>query len=237
MNELMIPEDEIQHWDELVREGSPKPWVGTLLKYNKGDYYAGPDDKNAIPLGTRVVCVMPSMLKGWVKWEAGKPIIHEMGLVVKGFVPAARNDLGDNDKKMWERDNRGDPKDPWQYNIYVVMIDVKTEQVFTFTTSSKGGRGAIGELAKIYGKNLRMFPGKLPVVELDTGSYKHTDYGRVATPSFKVVDWVDGADWLALVDADVNGEQPAKKQITTKPSEASPKKKGSNIKFDQNYSK
>ena len=36
--------------------------------------------------------------------------------------------------------------------------DVGDESLFTFTTSSRGGLSAIGELCKIYGKHMRQRP-------------------------------------------------------------------------------
>jgi hypothetical protein len=164
---------------------------GMLLRFSKGDYLAGQDSEE-VPLGTRFTAVMDSLSVGWVCWQANAPIEQRMGLVVEGFQPARRNDLGDHDKASWERDNDGEPRDPWQFTNYLILHKVDGGEVFTFTTSSKGGLGAIGELAKAYGKTMRQRPGQYPVIELDVGSYQHRDrsLGRIKYPVFKIVDWM-----------------------------------------------
>jgi hypothetical protein len=232
-NEITIPQSEITAYEAFVRETSSKIWVGTLLKFNKGNWLAGPDDKkeNEIPLGTKFVAVLPSLMNGWIKWEGAKPVGHEMGSVAKGFVPVPRSTLGDNDKAAWEKDKKGGaPRDPWQLSNYLVMIN-EEEQIFTFTTASKGGRSALGELVRAYSKMIHTEPKKLPIVELGKTHYKHTDYGKVFTPVFKVVDWVDGAAWLALLDV-VGEPEPEDKPITAKPAAPKPTK-GSNIRFQE----
>jgi hypothetical protein len=119
-----------------------------------------------------------------------------MGLVVDAFRSPQRSELGDLDKEMWERDSEGKPRDPWQPTNYLVMRDLDTGETFTFTTSTNGGFGAIGELAKAYGKHIRQHPDDYPVVELDVGSYQHRDRsrGRIKFPIFKIVDWVNKND-------------------------------------------
>jgi hypothetical protein len=43
--------------------------------------------------------------------------------------------------------------------------------LYTFATSSRGGINAIGMLSKEYGKNMRVDPEALPIVELDSDSW------------------------------------------------------------------
>jgi hypothetical protein len=232
-NEITVPQSEITAYEAFARETSSKMWIGTLLKFNKGNWLAGPEDKkeNEIPLGTKFVAVVPSLMNGWIKWWDNKPVAHEMGSVAKFFVPVPRSSLGDNDKTIWETDPKGDRRDPWQLSNYMVMIN-EQEQIFTFTTASKGGRSALGELALAYSKMIPTEPNELPVVEIGKSSYKHSkaSYGKILTPVFKIVDWVDAAAWLALCDA--GGEAEAK-PITAKPSEPKAGKKGSNIRFQK----
>ena len=82
------------------------------------------------------------------------------------------------------------------------------QEVFTFTTASKGGITAIGELAKLYGKSMREQPDALPVVELGVGSYAHANkaYGRIKFPRFEVVNWVDCKPYLALLASEAEAE-------------------------------
>jgi hypothetical protein len=72
--------------------------------------------------------------------------------------------------------------------------------VYTFTTSSKTGRGAVGEILKDYGHHIRQHPDEYPVVELQRRSYIHPKFGEQRVPVLKRVGWVKAkpyADALA----------------------------------------
>jgi hypothetical protein len=90
--------------------------------------------------------------------------------------------------------------------------------LYTFTTATKGGLGCIGKLCKDYGKGMRQHPNQLPVIELDVGSYLHSkrSLGRIKYPIFKHVRWVargpfdellNGGDDQAAI-ADQSSEEP-----------------------------
>lgn len=186
--------------------------VGTLLKFNKGDWLAG-EDADELPLGTVLIANMPSLQRGWIRWEDNKPDQHIMG-PIEGFTPPRRSELGDEDKDQWEEDQNGNPRDPWQESFYLQFVPEGAdlddeEQIYTFAASSAGGRGAIGELAKAYGKNRRMHPDLMPKVELQVSSYNHRnkEFGRIKVPVFKLVEFVDPTEKPA----------PAKKAPAKKP--------------------
>jgi hypothetical protein len=163
---------------------------GTLLKFSKGDFFAGQQDEE-IPLGTRFVAIMDSLLVGWVCWQGNAPIEQRMGLVSDAYQPERRNDLGDLDQEKWERDGENKARDPWQFSNYLILRRAKDGEIFTFATSSRGGLGAIGELAKAYGKAMRQQPDQYPVIELGVDSYQHRDrsLGRIKIPTFRIVGW------------------------------------------------
>jgi hypothetical protein len=193
---------------------------GTLLRFSKGDYLAGAStDAIEVALGTRFVAVMDSLTIGWLRWENNLPTDPRMGLVIDGFQPPRRSELGDHDKELWETDDEGTPRDPWQFTNYIEMHKIEGGEVYTFTTASKGGLGAIGELSKTYGKNLRQRPDDYPVVELDVGSYQHRDRsrGRIKYPIFKVVNWVNKN---GPSTNDASGAEPPKTPPPVKPATA-----------------
>jgi hypothetical protein len=175
--------------------------VGQLLKFSKGDYLAGQDNTD-IPLGTKLAAIMDQLMVGWIKWQDARPVEHIMGLVASGYVPKKRAELDDNDEDSWETDDDGHPRDPWQYSNYLIVVDQKEKTPFTFTTSSKGGIGAIGELCKYYGKAMRERPDDYPVIELGVGSYPHRvkTLGRIKYPIFKPVGWAAKAPLLKLLE-------------------------------------
>jgi hypothetical protein len=99
---------------------------------------------------------------------------------------------------MWETDNDGNPRDPWQFTNHLVLANPDDGQIYTFVTSSKGGLNALGVLCKQYGQAMRQRPNEWPIVELGMGSYAHRDKsrGRIKHPTFKIVGWApkDGND-------------------------------------------
>lgn len=164
--------------------------VGKLLKFTKfGEYHAGIENEN-VPIGTELVAYMSSLAAGYIRWEGGKPAQSEMGYVGEGFVPPKRNDLGWNDAGEWESDDRGNPRDPWQFTNSIIFIDLNREILYTFNTSSKGGLGALGGLSKAYGRHVKTNPRQLPTVKIGLDSYKHSvkAYGEIRFPVFEIID-------------------------------------------------
>jgi hypothetical protein len=175
--------------------------VGRLLKFTKfGEYTAGVENEE-IAAGTKLVAHMPSLLVGYIKWEANRPVAQVMGAIGDGFAPPKRNELGDTDQSLWEHYDDDRPRDPWQFSNYLVFVNLDTSDLFTFTTSSRGGLNAIGELSKTYGKRIRQAPDELPLVELECGSYQHSNrnYGEIRFPIFKIVSWVSSKQLAHLV--------------------------------------
>lgn len=178
--------------------------VGDLLKFSKGEFTTGQNDEE-VPEGTRFVANMDELLIGWIKWEDGKPAEHEMGRLVDGYTPPRRKDLGDTDESDWETDDKGNARDPWQFANYLLMKEEDGDKLFTFTTQSKGGLGAIGELCKVYGKEMRQRPDEYPIIALKISSYRHSNkaYGKVYVPVLEVVGWAPKGDFTAPMAAAV----------------------------------
>jgi hypothetical protein len=170
--------------------------VGELLKFSKGDFLAGQDSR-LIPQGSKLVAVMDTLEVGWQRWENQRPVSFRMGLLIEGFTPPSRQDLGDNDSSLWETDDDGEPRDPWQATNYLRFVDLnnKDRLEFTFTTSSKGGLGAVAKLCREYGRAVEKEgrAEQYPIVRLDVESYAHRDrsLGRIKFPSFAIIGWVD----------------------------------------------
>jgi hypothetical protein len=165
--------------------------VGDLLVFSKfGDFLAG-RDRTKLPLGTALTAIMPQLMTGWVRWEDNRPAEQLMGLIAKGFKPAKRGELGFLDRAMWPTDNKGAARDPWQLSSYLIFADPESGQLYTYTTTSRGGINALGELAKAYSEHCRQSPGEYPIAALGMGSYRHPDptIGEVRYPIFKVIGW------------------------------------------------
>jgi hypothetical protein len=175
-------------------------WLGALLKFTKGDYVVGRDGEECPE--KEMVALMLGLLCGWIRWQDNYPVEHVMGLLMEGYVPPARETLGHHDKTTWELGNQDKPRDPWQEGVYLPMISVNGEVVYTFTTTSDGGRRrAIAPLCREYGARIRQHPNELPIIGLEQDSYLHPDrtIGRVKYPLFPIKRWVKADPYLAAV--------------------------------------
>jgi hypothetical protein len=86
--------------------------VGKLLTCKKGAWTVGRDE-DAVPAGTRMLALVPSLMRGMVKWVGGSIVDAKMGLVKDGFLVPHRYTLGDLDEDQWEKAPNGEPRDPW----------------------------------------------------------------------------------------------------------------------------
>ncbi len=177
---------------------------GLYLAFSKGEYIYG-QNKEELRLGKRLVANMPGLRDGWRCWSGGKVVEDRTELVSDGKPDIPRNGLGDLDKTMWDRDDRGDPRDPWVETFILDLADPATMEAYTLSISSKGGRRKMGDLLEAYSKEYRMRPGMLPIIELQRESYLHNnkEYGKIYNPVLPIVGWTD-ADNPSVDDVDAN---------------------------------
>ena len=180
---------------------SPRYIVGKLLRFSKGDFFAGEESK-PIPGGTKLTVAADELLAGWIKWADGKPTEHNMVRVADGKPPLKRSDLGDQDRSTWEADDHGEPRDPWQFTNYLPMMDEGGE-LYTFATSLVGGLTAVSDLVRRYGQHRRRHPDVYPIVMLGVNSYQHKkkEYGRIKYPKFIPADYEPKVKFLAALEA------------------------------------
>jgi hypothetical protein len=85
----------------------------------------------------------------------------------------------------------------------LVMREIESGDLLTFSTSSQGGRSALGKLCRAFDRNYRKHVGGFPVVELGAESYDHDLYGETWKPAFKVVGWAKwGPDEIEVTEDD-----------------------------------
>ncbi len=198
-----------------------RPYPGLLMKFNKGDWLIGKDG-DPLPAGTKFVAVMNLLSNGWQCWQNNEPVDTLMGLYADGFMPARRRELGDTDKSLWELGANKEPRDPSCFTNALPFVSLDLKQVYTFTTSSSGGRTAVDDLCMDYGGTT---PGKYPVVSLESSSYMHSkrEIGRVKVPVFRIVDRVEAAPYDRAV-AQASGERAPPTEMETQP-EALPERR------------
>jgi hypothetical protein len=180
--------------------------VGKLLKFSKGDWMAG-ESNEPIENGSQFIANMDELLVGWVRWSNNKPTDHVMGKVAVGYQPPRRNELGDTDQDAWDVGEDGQARDPWQFTNYLLLQDGSGD-LYTFTTSSTGGRNAIGDLCIKYGKQMRQHTNEYPIIELGVGSYMHSNkaFGRIKYPTLTIAGWAPKDDFADVASVDRSGE-------------------------------
>jgi hypothetical protein len=172
---------------------------GDLLKFSgkTGVWTAGAQGIE-IPIGSKLVAIVPEMLAGFVKWVDGELVEQAMQPITETYDPKTlRASLGDLDPAKWPRsDDDGRPEDPWKEAAYLPLKDLVKGAKFTYSTSSVGGTRAVKQLVATYAWQIRAAPettaGHLPVVELGARSYKHPDRkrGTIFNPVLTGIDWV-----------------------------------------------
>ena len=196
-------ENFFQKYGSAAAAGGPS--IGAFLKFSKFGEYRYGQYEDQLELLTRLVVYMYSLCVGWTRWQDNRPAERIMGPLAQGFAPPKRADLAHLDQAQWERDDKGGVRDPWQFTNTVVFKAVDSDEAFyTFSTSSKGGIGALARLAREYGDRMRSKPDEYPVIELDRDSYQHPNkaYGEIRVPVFRVVGWVPVATLPALEGID-----------------------------------
>jgi len=162
------------------------------MKYQKGAYNAGAEGVE-IPIGTHMLANLPLVENGWLKWQGGTVVEQRMQLVSDGSYPY-REDLPDLDSRLWEVDEAtGRPMDPWVESYKLPLRDVETQQDYSFSTSSFGGRKAVGQAIWTWRKAVKAGQTGCPIIVLGTDTYKHRKYGLVHFPVLPIVGW-EGED-------------------------------------------
>jgi hypothetical protein len=112
-----------------------------------------------------------------------------------------RRDLDDYDSKSWKADENGDLVDPWQQTTLLVLVSpAEPHDLFTFSTSTEGGKSALNDLCIAHARTTENL-GEYPIVTLKTGSYLHKikSRGRIEVPVFEVVNRVEADRFNAIV--------------------------------------
>jgi hypothetical protein len=168
---------------------APSGIAGRLIKFKDSEYQTA-DDGKVLPGDDEYILLADDTQVGWLKFNgAGEAPERHMGLLFDGYQMPERKDLGDLDPTKWELGLDNQPADPWQHQQNIVLQHTNTQELFTFSTSSKTGRRAVGNVLRHYERMQRNHPDELPVIKLGKGGFKHRDtrVGWVDVPLFVVV--------------------------------------------------
>lgn len=182
-------------------EVAPQNIIGTLLKFNKGDYSVGKEGR-AIPVGSKFAANLDLMAVGYVKWIGGRPVNHMLVRLADGSAKPKRAQLGDLAEDAWEMDSDGKSRDPWQQVNYLPLLDERGE-IYTFSVSGRSALKEAASLCRTYAFHLENQTDEFPVVELGVGRYLHKDrsIGWVKYPEINVVGWTPKAHFVKALAA------------------------------------
>jgi hypothetical protein len=180
-NDLVTTGDD--GWGDAAAEQEASNIRGTLLKFSDWNWFKGKESVK-VEEGTQLVAL--STRAAWVKWQDNKPVEYKMRATGKDL--PEREELGDADESKWPLGPDKQPKDPWQNTRFVYMIDPKTAEAFTYSTSSWGGRGAVMDLGAQITRVRTARPAAVPLVELQAQPHI-TKFGRKSKPFFKIIEW------------------------------------------------
>jgi hypothetical protein len=177
--------------ERYLDEVAPSFIVGRLIKFSKEGQFITADDGQAISEDVDFYALCGEVQIGWIKFsqDEGVPPTRHMGLLYDGFVMPARESLGDSDPAEWPAGLDGQPADVWLHQQNLVLQQCDTKELFTYSTQSKTGRRAVGNLLRHYNRMRRSAPDDVPIVRLRPGGFQHKDdrIGWVPTPMFCVV--------------------------------------------------
>src|SRR4029078_2418066 len=110
MNQLVqVKEQQVSPWRTFADETLATAICGDLLLYRKGKWTRG-EDERPVPLGTRLLCNMVEIWTGWVKWWANSPVEYRIARLIDFPPKVRREDLGDLDQSLCEKDLVGNSK-------------------------------------------------------------------------------------------------------------------------------
>jgi hypothetical protein len=169
----------------------PSSLVGRPIKFDdKAGTWLFSDTDEEIDPNTDFIALCDEILIGWIKFNGkGEQPDRIQGLLYDGFIMPSQSTLPDRDPSKWELGLSGEPEDPWQHQMCLVLQSPGTHELGTFATTSRTGRRAIGNLLRYYDRLRRKDDDHYPVVRLKVSGYNHKDerVGWVHTPVFAVV--------------------------------------------------
>jgi hypothetical protein len=162
---------------------------GTLLTCKKGLWEMGRDE-TPVPEGKLFLLIVPSMMRGMLKWMGGTVVDARIGLVKDNYLVPHRYTLGDLDEAAWEKGPDGVPRDPWTKSYLVQLIELSPPHgELTFSGGSYGARLTCQHICGVYSEQGPAQPDMYPVVTLGTKARATKSYGKILGPWFEVQGW------------------------------------------------
>ena len=207
--DVVLPDNRTPQQAYLDEIAPPSSLVGRPIKFDgkAGKWLFGDTDEEISP-DTDFIPLCDEILIGWIKFNGkGEQPDRIQGLLYDGFVMPPLSSLPNRDQSKWELGLDGEPADPWQHQMCLILQSPGTHELGTFATSSRTGRRAVGNLLRHYDRMRKKDDDHYPVVRLKVSGYNHRDerVGWVHTPVFAVVGKASKAS-AAIPDTSPSGD-------------------------------
>jgi len=207
--DVALPDTRTPQQAYLDEIAPPSSLVGRPIKFDgKAGKWLFDDTDEEISPDTDFIPLCDEILIGWIKFNGkGEQPDRIQGLLYDGFIMPPQSTLPDRDSSKWELGLSGEPDDPWQHQMCLVLQSPGTHELGTFATSSRTGRRAVGNLLRHYDRMRKKDDDHYPVVRLKVSGYNHKDerVGWVHTPVFAVVGKAPKAS-TAIPDTSPSGD-------------------------------
>jgi hypothetical protein len=120
---------------------------------------------------------------GWIRWHEKKPTHKFMGRKVDRWPLPKREQLPEADIAYTEEDG-------WQETHTIVMRELESGALFTYGTTSWGGKKALSKLLGTFKDNAKKHPGMMPVVYLGSVD-RMGEKGEYQAPTLEVCEWAE----------------------------------------------
>jgi len=196
------PQDLLAGFKKAQQRPEVNTAEGAYLKLDKAGIWTYGADETEVEPGSRWAINPSTMASGFAAWDNSEKVGEEMEPLMSDS-PIIRSQLPDVGA-AWNPQTAMEMK--------CVTGEDKGTQVL-YSTTSKGGTKAFKLMVAAITAKIEEGGSKIiPIVELETDSYKHKKYGKIFTPELKIVDWM-GLDALPEGKAKEADPEPEQEEV------------------------
>ena len=177
-----------------------------IIKMYKTGHWVFGADQTEVEDGSEWAVNPFSFVHGFIAWGDGDVLGEKMVGISQPLPELEPAPAGA--KRGWET----------QVGLSIKCVSGEDEGMEArFTTTSVGGKRAVQTLGALIAAQIEKDPSKpVAIIRLDKEHYSHKSYGRIYTPIFEVIDWMDmnaeegtKAPELELEEPSIAEESPA----------------------------
>ena len=177
-----------------------------IIKMDKTGHWVFGADQTEVEDGSEWAVNPFSFVHGFIAWGDGDVLGEKMVGISQPLPELEPAPAGA--KRGWET----------QVGLSIKCVSGEDEGMEArFTTTSVGGKRAVQTLGALIAAQIEKDPSKpVAIIRLDKEHYSHKSYGRIYTPIFEVIDWMDmnaeegtKAPELELEEPSIAEESPA----------------------------